>query len=520
MKRKKKIISAVLGICMLSVSLGAALPEKVLAKETQEIEKTADAKAVSPVRLSLGDGQTAPKYKAGQDGISLKVKVTNKGNAAVQNVRVTPVIDNASDWPFEIGEWNYEKDLGTIEAGKDGTVSFDQLKVRQDVESKSYGLKFQVSCDDGSQEYQMEKLLYVTTTAAPKEDPAPSQDGGNSAAGSSDSNGSDAGAGADLSAMSGGDVYNSEPVATGGSASTSVPRVIVEGFRTEPGDVNAGSDFKLIIKVKNTSKSTAVSNMLFDLQAPASGTEAAAEAPAFLPASGGSSIYLEKIPANQTKEISIQLNARADLVQKPYSIDMSMKYEDGNGGQYEASSSLAIPVKQAARFEFSELQISPSSIAVGEEANITCNLYNTGRTKLYNVKAKFEGEGISGQDVFVGNVESGATGTIDGMINGDTERSMDQPCKMIVTYEDEAGNESKVEQEFNMEVTAAVDDTAMPMEEENQSKGLPIVPILILILVVVVVVVAIVITKRKKKKRAQLEEEDLMDEVDRFTEDE
>ena len=488
MKRKKKIISAVLGICMLSVSLGAALPEKVLAKETQEIEITADAKAVSPVRLSLGDGQTAPKYKAGQDGISLKVKVTNKGNAAVQNVRVTPVIDNASDWPFEIGEWNYEKDLGTIEAGKDGTVSFDQLKVRQDVESKSYGLKFQVSCDDGSQEYQMEKLLYVTTTAAPKEDPAPSQDGGNSAAGSSDSNGSDAGAGADLSAMSGGDVYNSEPVSTSGSASTSVPRVIVEGFRTEPGDVNAGSDFKLIIKVKNTSKSTAVSNMLFDIQAPASGTEAAAEAPAFLPASGGSSIYLEKIPANQTKEISIQLNARADLVQKPYSIDM--------------------------------LQISPSSIAVGEEANITCNLYNTGRTKLYNVKAKFEGEGISGQDVFVGNVESGATGTIDGMINGDTERGTDQPCKMIVTYEDEAGNESKVEQEFNIEVTPAVDDTAMPMEEEEQSKGLPIVPILILILAVAVVIAAVVITKRKKKKRAQLEEEDLMDEVDRFTEDE
>ena len=120
----------------------------------------------------------------------------------------------------------------------------------------------------------------------------------------------------------------------------------------------------------------------------------------------------------------------------------------------------------------------------------------------------------------MGNVESGATGTIDGMINGDTERGTDQPCKMIVTYEDEAGNESKVEQEFNIEVTPAVDDTAMPMEEEEQSKGLPIVPILILILVVVVVVAAIVITKRKKKKRAQLEEEDLMDEVDRFTEDE
>ena len=120
----------------------------------------------------------------------------------------------------------------------------------------------------------------------------------------------------------------------------------------------------------------------------------------------------------------------------------------------------------------------------------------------------------------MGNVESGATGTIDGMINGDTERGTDQPCKMIVTYEDEAGNESKVEQEFNIEVTPAVDDTAMSMEEEEQSKGLPIVPILILILAVAVVIAAVVITKKKKKKRAQLEEEDLMDEVDRFTEDE
>ena len=40
---------------------------------------------------------------------------------------------------------------------------------------------------------------------------------------------------------------------------------------------------KLIIHLKNTSSTTAVSNMLFDLQAPASGTDAAAEAPAFCP---------------------------------------------------------------------------------------------------------------------------------------------------------------------------------------------------------------------------------------------
>ena len=46
---------------------------------------------------------------------------------------------------------------------------------------------------------------------------------------------------------------------------------------------------------------------------------------------------------------------------------------------------------------------------VGSEVNVMCSLYNMGRIKLYNVKAKFEGEGIKSKEIFVGNVESGAT---------------------------------------------------------------------------------------------------------------
>ena len=53
--------------------------------------------------------------------------------------------------------------------------------------------------------------------------------------------------------------------------------MIVTGFSTDPGEVKAGSDFKLVVHVKNTATWTGVSNMLFDFQAPSSGTEAAAE---------------------------------------------------------------------------------------------------------------------------------------------------------------------------------------------------------------------------------------------------
>ena len=180
--------------------------------------------------------------------------------------------------------------------------------------------------------------------------------------------------------------------------------------------------------------------MLFDMQAPSSGSEGAAEAPAFLPASGSSSVYLDGIPAGGTSDISIELNARADLVKKPYSISMSMKYEDSSAAQYEAQSSLAIPVIQDARFEFSKIEIAPETVAVGEEANISCSLYNLGRVKMYNVKARFEGKMIESDEQFIGNLDSGATGMIDAIVTAKEETMDNTECKLILTYEDDAGN--------------------------------------------------------------------------------
>lgn len=88
----------------------------------------------------------------------------------------------------------------------------------------------------------------------------------------------------------------------GGEASGngSVPRVIVTGFTTNPADVKAGSDFTLTLHLKNTSKSSRVGNMLFELEAPTEGSDEQTTAPAFLPSSGSNSIYLDGIAANGT----------------------------------------------------------------------------------------------------------------------------------------------------------------------------------------------------------------------------
>ena len=542
MKRWKR--AGAMLLCMIfTISMLAPMGARA------EEEKTQEPKVINQIALSVGDEQKTPVYKAGEKA-ELKINVLNKGNMDAQNVSIAPVISSTDEWPFDMEKLNYEQSLGTISAGSQTTALWgggdDKLTVRSDVTGKSYKLTFRLTYDDGEKIYEADRYVFVKTeTKKSTSDSGNSNNTGNgNNSGNSNNTGKDqvdniglgdgsGGSSGDGSAVSSGSdfydggVYNSEPVSTGGDvASTgdgSVPRVIVTGFDTDPGTVKAGSNFKLVIHLKNTSKKTAVTNMLFDLQAPASGTDEAAEAPAFLPVSGSSSIYLDKIPANGTKDISIDLNSRADLIQKPYSITMTMKYEDGNATQFEGESSLAIPVTQEARFEFSEIQIMPDTVAVYEEANITCNLYNLGRVKMYNVKAKFEGDAIEGEEQFIGNLESGATGTIDGIVTAVAESYDESNCKLVLTYEDDSGKEYSVEQPFTMTITSEMEPADMEMmtdipEDTGSPVGL-IVAVIVGVAAVAAVVTAVLL-KRRKKRIQSSEEEELLDEVERFTEDE
>lgn len=458
------------------------------------------------------------QYQKAQDFV---LNVANNSDQTLKNIKVEPVLKKNTDkWPFKTEYQSYEASIPELNAGDSGSVKFNFTQ-RDDAGDKTYRLTFAVTAENESGEkvYDDKVTYSVNTSAKPesqKED-SKSDNSGQSAGGSND--------GGNIDAYAGG-VDNGDAVYSGGgggeaSGNDSVPRVIVTGFTTNPADVKAGSDFTLTLHLKNTSKSSRVGNMLFELEAPTEGSDEQTTAPAFLPSSGSNSIYLDGIAANGTADISIDLNAKADLVQKPYSINVSMKYEDANASQIEASSSISIPVKQDARFEFSEFEITPESIAIGEEANVSCNLYNLGRIKLYNAKAIFEGEDIKKNETFLGNLEPGSSTSIDVMLEGIQATQGDGQVKMTLSYEDEAGTVSTTEQTFNLTVTEATDDAGVDeMPEENAAGGLPIVPIILVILIIAGIVAAVVIKKKKKSQKLAEEEEDLLDELDGPSEDE
>ena len=514
---KSRRVMAVIVAALLIVAM--ILPGLVVKAEAAEKPKEKPKVEISLV----GDIQM---FEAGETK-TLTLQITNNSGQELKNVEVAPDMSEkkAGDWPF-VKDWKqYSEKIDSVADGESKSVSFDFTR-REGTKKNSYTIPFSVYVQGSDDAIVTDPIFVYAKNETVTPDPTP---GDNSQNQGDAGNGSGSGSGsADGGAMTA-SVGNDEPAVysgggSGSSSDGSVPRVIVTGFDTNPPEVHAGSDFTLTIHLKNTSKKTKVQNMLFELQAPTEGTDEQTSAPAFLPTSGSNSIYLNGIKADGTADISITLNAKADLLQKPYSINLSMKYEDSQATQIESSSSISIPVKQDARFEFSEFEISPQTIEVGGEANVMCSLYNLGRIKLYNAKARFEGNGIKKQEIFIGNVEAGATGSIDAMLKGEKVTNGNSKITMTLSYEDESGNISETTKDFELEVTEAVDDSDMHMNTDGDieagSGGFPVVPVVVVIVIIAGAVAAVVFVKKKKKKQMLNEEEELLDELDRSSEDE
>lgn len=435
--------------------------------------------------LMVGGNWVTPVANAGQM-VSIVLPVVNMGKTMVNDAVVTPVLStDTASWPFEITSSNYSQTIKDLPGTDTGMTDMDRrrevtwnLKTRSDVGNGYQKISFKVVYRDSegrSQETTLDTYVQLSGTA---------------------------GVGADGQA--------------------SVPRVIVTGFETDPQDVHAGESFMLTLHLKNTSTATSVNNMIFEIVAAVEGKDEDTTYAAFLPTAGSSTIFVDSIGKNGTRDIQIEMEAKADLTQKPYAVDVNMSYEDEHVNAYTNKTSVSIPVKQEARVDISEPEVMPSSIEVGSESNIMFNIYNMGKTKLYNVQVKTDSETVSGGDAFIGNLDSGATGAVDIYVTGQSATMDEGMIKLLITYEDETGASTVIEKEVSLFVNEAMMDDFMggddmmtddPMMDGGMGggSGKYTVPAVIGVIVLAGIISAVVFLKRKKKKEQMSLEEDILD---------
>ncbi len=288
----------------------------------------------------------------------------------------------------------------------------------------------------------------------------------------------------------------------------SIPKVIISGFSTDPAQVVAGEEFVLYLTYKNTSTTGSISN--FKISLTSDGT--------FNAVSGSLTNFITKLEAGASQTTAISLMPKADTAPGSYNVNLSLNYDaDGSGNNTPVTDTevIAIPVEQIPEAKLQPLEIVPEAPFVGQDFNVMCSVNNTGKSKLYNVTATVSCDGfIEPQEVYLGNIESGATGTVD--LYSNPLREGNAVIALDIVYEDEKGKEFSLSETSEVFISTYMPTDVMPDIMPPEETGGSAVGWIVAIIFLIIAggVAAFIIIRRKKKKLAAARDREIARQIE------
>lgn len=285
--------------------------------------------------------------------------------------------------------------------------------------------------------------------------------------------------------------------------------LLLEGYTVEPQEIKAGDEFDLTLRIRNTSDKTVtdVKSTLSELNK------------TVLPVSGASSFFIEKVAPGEVVEQTVRLKATASAGVDPVELTLSNAFVQDNTAK-TSSDTFVLPVVQV-----SNLSLDPPSYPIetyaGESFNLMMNLYNKGKSRLYNVSVYLDSDSMAAdENYYAGNMESGTSKSYDVMVTPNADASGQITGDIVVTYEDAEGNVTEKRTPINLNVAFYEDmygnyeepdmmEDGMMVDAEPVSQGIPFwVWILVAVGVAGAAAVVIVVIVRKRKK-AQVDDDEM-----------
>ncbi len=262
--------------------------------------------------------------------------------------------------------------------------------------------------------------------------------------------------------------------------------------------VEAGKTFDLSLKFKNTSKISGVENLVVSMNT-GEGVSIA---------ESSNSFYFEKLGIGQEIPLKIKLKAWEEAKSAAAIVTINFNYEYKNGKSIVKGStteSISVPVVQPDRFELSD-PTNEETCFVGQESTFSIPYVNKGKAVTSNISAKITGEGfdVISKDVWVGNCQSGASGSIDIILTPNTPG--DSIAKVKVEYEDANGEKKSKDIEIPfMAEEQIVEPPEMNPDDMPEDKPAmdSRVKIAIVFIIIAVIITALVIIIKIFKKKAE-----------------
>ena len=273
------------------------------------------------------------------------------------------------------------------------------------------------------------------------------------------------------------------------SAKAATPKVLVSNYKVSETTIYSGDNFDLTLEIQNKVKNMKVT--------------VASEGGEIIPVSGTGSVYVAEIAGNETSEQTFPMAAAAGLAEKTYKLSVKMEYENTSGEAFEMEDTLYLPVYLKQRVSVTDVMTDDAK--VGDDVEITAQVNNLGEGTLYNVNARVEGKHVEKQETYIGNIDTGKSGSVDLLAKAIEVTDFDEMAKaedwIIVTYEDRNGDkrEEKVDVSFYIET---VDYENLEVLKEAPEKDGPATWQITLICVCVLAVgVFVGVTINKKRSR-------------------
>lgn len=275
-----------------------------------------------------------------------------------------------------------------------------------------------------------------------------------------------------------------------------VPNIIITNFAYGGDSVAAGSKFNLDFTFQNKGQ-VAVTNMVVTVDG----------AEGFAIAGGTNTFYVDALWAGYSMTQTVPMQALASAKSGAQPVTVNFRYEYVDAGARSSSQSdvkISVPISQPDRFEISD-PVVPDQVIAGQENTVTMEYVNKGKGDIANVEATMEGEGFDAtmKTQYVGNVASGATGTIGYAFTPHASGELKTTLK--VTYEDSDGQTKTKEFPLTIPVTdmQPMDNSGMadPNMDKSANQGLPVPAYVAIAVGVVAVIAAIVLLVRRRRKQ-------------------
>ncbi|MDE6625248.1 MAG: hypothetical protein K2K56_02625 [Lachnospiraceae bacterium] len=282
-----------------------------------------------------------------------------------------------------------------------------------------------------------------------------------------------------------------------GIVKAATPRVMVSDYSVDGEEVIAGKDFTLTITLKNTA-TKAVKNVKLSITT---------ENGELLPAKGAGTAYVEQIDADSEEPITFKMTAANGLEEKAYKLSVKTEYESSGGWEYTVDDTIFIPVSLGQRLSVTDVFLPEAYVELGDTVEVSAVVNNLGEGMLYNVSAKIQGDNLQELENYVGNIESGKSGTVDALTKAIVVTEGNHAKnKIIISYEDKEGNVFEQERVIEVNVAEPVYENLEKVKDKKDNSDLIKGTLKILLIIVVVAGVIWFFDKRRKRKQQMLDD--------------